>query len=759
MMNNNYGAPMSAVEEACAHLNQWRIQQLEGGRGSSRDEADFVEEAVYRLFDQPRLINLLAITPYASPTDFDVIRNFLSPYGFLFKLVLQLDGDANIRFDASGSPRRRATSWDIQSASQRRDDQSTLLGCLEHFLLHFARHLQQAAAPSAAGLSDCATDSVYLALLQDYVVFFLPVQLPFPAASLLTSVAPVVERHRPAADQRSTVHHSRTVVSPLGLFKRNLFKSHAGSASHESDGQPLMAKRDAAEPTSNAQVLWKTWTFVRSLVDVWTSVDSAADASFKFRSSTPPANNVSAPTSLVLVTALRFLLKQVHVFLWTPTPVGNHALAEMKQLLLGRLVQAPLFVFLVHLFDNWPLDASFRHILETWLTYIQPWRYAPGYAEERDPDWRRWQSFVEEHLRFYTILLRKVATRFLRLDLTSYKNVLMVNRVVKVFSNQPGLVDLIDSLSTRDEPAGTAYGRLVQSPATLFGDSQVYDESRERLAYFCDLLLHVETACADVRERLKAERAADEERRRHLKQSRSWLQALFASDPPNLLLGDLERLIDGLSQTITYLTTAFRLERPSLDRLNATRRDYQSDWSFGRQLQGGRPDCFVDENTGLLRLTDTGRQQVMRNCRRFDFDNADTVIPARVSSLKTTEWAFLARLLHSLTMWLNRTRPVGALADSYSSPSVGGRFARRLLDSPSPDPRLHGQVPAVRRTLPRLAPGVSLRWLAEYRTLFCVCLALLVGRFLFGFDPVVLLVSVVVAYIVWNGVMACVSRS
>lgn len=90
-MNNAYGTPMSAVEEACAHLNQWRIQQLEGGRGSARDEADFVEEAVFRLLNQPRTINLLSITPFTSPTDFDTLRNFLSPYGFLFKVLFLLE--------------------------------------------------------------------------------------------------------------------------------------------------------------------------------------------------------------------------------------------------------------------------------------------------------------------------------------------------------------------------------------------------------------------------------------------------------------------------------------------------------------------------------------------------------------------------------------------------------------------------------------------------------------------------------------------
>ena len=68
-------------------------------------------------------------------------------------------------------------------------------------------------------------------------------------------------------------------------------------------------------------------------------------------------------------------------------------------------------------FSHWPHDASFRLVLETWLSYIQPWRYTVTAISARgrtggDPEVavvdRRWQNFIAENVLQYTVVLRQL---------------------------------------------------------------------------------------------------------------------------------------------------------------------------------------------------------------------------------------------------------------------------------------------------------------------------------------------------------------
>jgi len=125
-----------------------------------------------------------------------------------------------------------------------------------------------------------------------------------------------------------------------------------------------------------------------------------------------------------------------------------------------------LYKFIRHLFYNWPLDNSFRIVYETWLSYIQPWRYvlyerirsSPGAKEAAEaPVDSRWYSFIQENILFYTKLFSIMLNRMSRVEFATTKNALMFYRVAKVFTGHEYLKMMIldiDTMLSYEQPYG-----------------------------------------------------------------------------------------------------------------------------------------------------------------------------------------------------------------------------------------------------------------------------------------------------------------
>lgn len=80
--------------------------------------------------------------------------------------------------------------------------------------------------------------------------------------------------------------------------------------------------------------------------------------------------------------AVRVLTKQLHAFA-ASAKMDDTRLSELKRIAIP-MVQGKFYVFLRNVIHRWPLDGSFRLLLELWLTYIQPWRYVPNFNEQPD---------------------------------------------------------------------------------------------------------------------------------------------------------------------------------------------------------------------------------------------------------------------------------------------------------------------------------------------------------------------------------------
>lgn len=70
---------------------------------------------------------------------------------------------------------------------------------------------------------------------------------------------------------------------------------------------------------------------------------------------------------------VRVLVKHLHAFSASARADDTHMLQLRK--VATPMMQGKVYIFLRNLVNRWPLDGSFRLVLELWLSFIQPWRY------------------------------------------------------------------------------------------------------------------------------------------------------------------------------------------------------------------------------------------------------------------------------------------------------------------------------------------------------------------------------------------------
>lgn len=370
---------------------------------------------------------LRTITRETAPVEFEYVYSFFVPLGPMFRLCYRLLSEP-IKFDVPiealpvktiqmlNNGRYPIFYADILNIDPyRRQIASLQLNAFDYFILHFVLHGMSPLhkqIPAALTVHNDHLKTVYYFLTADYLCTFLPTDpnaevQPSNVYCSIKSTAPVPLS--PIVPMRRTKYLSRNVIS-------HNFTSNATNIR-------------TAEPSRSS--CWRTESVLHLFIDTWLrfDIDGTADL----------------PSSEFIQVA-RVLVKQLHSFA-NSAEIDVTPMAQLRSLA-QPMMNAQINNFLRGIIQRWPLDSSFLVVLELWLSYIQPWRYTLNRQIGIDDPQsqlcipQKFEKFIMENAASYTQIFIQLLPRFDRLDFTSLKNVTILYRLARVFS-QTNLAQLL----------------------------------------------------------------------------------------------------------------------------------------------------------------------------------------------------------------------------------------------------------------------------------------------------------------------------
>nr|XP_055236686.1 sphingomyelin phosphodiesterase 4 isoform X4 [Gorilla gorilla gorilla] len=714
--------------------------------------------------------NLRCLQGRVNPVEYSIVMEFLDPGGPMMKLVYKLQAE-DYKFDFPVSYLPGPVKASIQecilpdSPLYHNKVQFTPTGGLglnlalnpfEYYIFFFALSLITQ-KPLPVSLHVRTSDCAYFILVDRYLSWFLPTEgsVPPPLSSSPGGTSPSPPPRTPAIPFAS-----------YGLHHTSLLKRHI---SHQTSVN--------ADPASHE--IWRSETLLQVFVEMWLHHYSL-EMYQKMQS--PHAKESFTPTE-EHVLVVRLLLKHLHAFANSLKPeqaspsAHSHAtspLEEFKRAAVPRFVQQKLYLFLQHCFGHWPLDASFRAVLEMWLSYLQPWRYAPD-KQAPGSDSQPRAPFVQENLLMYTKLFVGFLNRALRTDLVSPKHALMVFRVAKVFA-QPNLAEMIqkgEQLFLEPElviphrqhrlfTAPTFTGSFLSpwppavTDASFKVKSHVYSlegqdckytpmfgpEARTLVLRLAQLITQAKHTAKSISDQCAESPAGHS--------FLSWLGfssmdtngSYTANDLDEMGQDSVRKTDEYLEKALEYLRQIFRLSEAQLRQFTLALGTTQ-DENGKKQL----PDCIVGED-GLI-LTPLGRYQIINGLRRFEIEYQGD---PELQPIRSYEIASLVRTLFRLSSAINH-RFAGQMAALCSRDDFLGSFCRYHLTEPGLASR-HLLSPVGRRQVAghTRGPRLSLRFLGSYRTLVSLLLAFFVAS-LFCVGPLPCTLLLTLGYVLYASAM------
>ncbi|XP_053326443.1 sphingomyelin phosphodiesterase 4 isoform X2 [Spea bombifrons] len=750
--------------------------------------------------------NLRCLYESITPLEFRTVLEFLDPSGIMMKLVYKLQAE-EYRYDFPVSylpgPVRSSIQErvlpecplyhnKIQFSSSGGVGINLALNPFEYFMFNFAICL--VTPKNTQGHHFSTSDSAYFILVDKYLKWFLPIEGNVPPPNFSNPGGAV-----PSPAPRSPSIPFTSYGTNPSLLKRQICHQHLVNA----------------DPAT--QEIWRSETLLQVFVEMWLhhysmemyhklqSPHAKLEAlhsrlslsSYQHIYPVLPANFHSYQESFqpteehVLV--VRLFVKHLHTFTNSLRPeqaspsTHSHTaspLEELKRVVMPRFVQQKLYIFLQHCFGHWPLDASFRAVLEMWLSYVQPWRYIPEryIPVSNEPQNRcvsdKWAPFVQENLLVYTKLFLRFINRALRTDLVSPKNALMLFRVAKVFS-QPKLPEMIqkgEQLFLEPEHVGPQrQHRLLMSPslggsflsswqppitdASFKVKNHVYSLEGQDYQYVQmfgsdsrNLVLRLAQMIVQAKQTAKS--ISDQSPDAGGNQSfLSWFglntselnNSYIANDVDEIGHDSVRKTDEHLEKALEYLCQIFRLNSTQLSQMSV---------SFGTSRdENGRkqlPDCVMSED-GVV-LTPLGRYQIINGLRKFDIEyNGDP----ELQPIRSFENATMVRLLYRLSCSLNE-RFSDKMGSLCARGDFLGKFCRYHLVSSPPKRRLT-PITSHRCSVPP-TPKIRLRFLANYRILLYLLL-LYILRVMLSMGPVSYTFCLLIGYLLYATAMTVITES
>ncbi|XP_012946727.1 sphingomyelin phosphodiesterase 4 isoform X2 [Aplysia californica] len=706
----------------------------------------------------------------AQPELFERLQRLLGPEGPLMKLVNSLHADPQavyqFPFKCLPAPARQMLEEGVVPSFYANKLQghnfsspAIVLNAFELYIFHLAYALVCPVWQARnQGWSDLY-EFLYPRIIDEYLTYFLPCDksslpsVPFTnnvVRSPLGSISPSRQYGSPSA--QFTSPNGSPGGSSRSLFKPSFLQA-------QKQNQQSIPVYDQAETE-----IWRSETFLQVITEFWLNQNSFSGS--EVMSFGGGLQEHFMPT-MNQVKVVRLLVKYLHYFANSATSVVSSPfqsvvqspLDQFKRSVIPHILQKKLYTFLRHAFDRWPLDSCFRMVLETWLSYIQPWRYLdfsrrlcpdtqPSDSEQGKQVDDKWCEFVEDNLLFYTVLTVEFLPRVHRMDLTSAYSAYMVYRVSRILNlpNLPNLIfkaeqELFGPMSRPVDLGGSYLSGHALQVSAIAPPSQLIELEGPNFMYmpfFSDAMKYnmmriVEqlTESLDIVRKKQSASVADGRAQKNVGFFASLFGAGGSGESDYNTLAEQKRLPGHLEHAIHNFCGVFSLPRPSSVSVppNASIADESL---YLAEESGGLPECVETENG--LKLTDVGRRQLLNKERKFDkFDMGDPDLePVRSYENRT-----LVRLLFHICVVINFYFRAN-FSHLFQRQDFWGRFARVYLSPPlsiKPSRIRSPRTVQASKLLPSDQPRLSLRYLASYHHLLQLALVYVLQTFFLGLGP------------------------